>query len=74
MAMNTENSVLYSLIVVVMAGLFSPIVLAGNVSWFFVQVESAVAVTGGGGGGRVKAGRITITCCVCLMADDYNDL
>lgn len=72
MAMNTENSVLYSLIVVVMmAGLFSPIVLAGNVFWFSGQVESAVAVTGGGG--RVKAGRITITC-VCLMTDDYNDL
>lgn len=71
MAMNTENSVLYSLIVVVMmAGLFSPIVLAGNI-WFFGQVESAMAVTGGGG--RVKAGRITIAC-VCLMADDYNDL
>lgn len=71
-AMNTENSVLYSLIVVVMmAGLFSPIVLAGNIPWFFGQVESAGAVTGGGG--RVKAGRITITC-VCLMADDYNDL
>lgn len=71
MAINTENSVLYSLIVVVMmAGLFPQIDLAGNI-WFFGQVESAVAVTGGGG--RVKAGRITITC-VCLMADDYNDL
>lgn len=42
MAMNTENSVLYSLIVVVMmAGLFSQIDLAGNIFWFFGQVESA---------------------------------